>query len=151
MNRGNRYRHPLSLLMLDLDHFKAINDGYGHPAGDKVLSEVAGIVKRVMRDSDQVARYGGEEFVVILPEMDTPGAGVLAERIRAAVAAYTFSADETHPFNITISIGLAGFPNDANSGETLIAAADRALYDAKRAGRDCVRSFDPEQHGENRL
>lgn len=151
LRRCSRYHHPLSLLMLDLDHFKAINDGYGHPVGDKVLSEVAGIVKHGMRDSDEVvARYGGEEFVVILPETDKLGAGVLAQRIRAAVAAYTFFADETHPLNVTVSIGLAGFPNDANSGETLIAAADRALYDAKRAGRNCVCSFDPAQSMENR-
>ncbi len=150
LKRCGRYRHSLSLLMLDLDHFKAINDGYGHPVGDKVLREVAGIVKHEVRDSDEVvARYGGEEFVVILPETDKLGAGVLAQRIRAAVAAYGFSADDTRSFDVTVSIGLAGFPSDADSSEKLIAAADRALYGAKRTGRNCVRSFDPEQHREN--
>ena len=127
--------------MLDLDHFKAINDGYGHPVGDEVLREAAAIVKHALRGMDAVARYGGEEFAVILPETNKVGAGVLAQHICEAVTAYTFSADETHALNVTVSIGLAGFPNDANSGETLIAAADRALYDAKRAGRNCVRSF----------
>ncbi len=150
LKRCIRYRHPLSLLMLDLDHFKAINDDYGHPVGDKVLSEVAGIVKHEVRNSDEVvARYGGEEFVVILAETDKFGAGVLAQRVRAAIAAHIFSIDETRALNVTVSIGLAGFPNDANTGETLIAAADHALYDAKRAGRNCVCSFDPEQHMEN--
>lgn len=150
LRRCNRYRHPLSLLMLDLDHFKAINDGYGHPVGDTVLRKVAHIIKHEVRDSgEMVARYGGEEFVVIMPETDKLGAAVLAERIRAAVAAYTFSVDESHPLNVAVSIGLAGFPNDADSSEKLIAAADRALYAAKRAGRNRVCSFDPEQHGEN--
>ena len=136
--------------MRNLDHFKATNEGYGHPVGDKVLREIAGIVKHEVRDSDEVAaRCGGEEFVAVLPETDKLGAGVLAQRIRAAVTAYTFSADETHPLNVTVSIGLAGFPNHANSGETLIAAADRALYDTKRAGRNRVCSFDPEQQMEN--
>lgn len=150
LKRCNRYRHPLSLLMLDLDHFKAINDGHGHPVGDTVLREVAHIIKHEVRDSEEmVARYGGEEFVVIMPETDKLGAAVLAERIRAAVAAYTFSGDESHPLNVAVSIGLAGFPNDADSSEKLIAAADHALYAAKRAGRNRVCSFDPEQHGEN--
>lgn len=150
LKRCSRYHHPLSLLMLDLDHFKAINDGYGHPVGDKVLREVTKIIKNEVRDSEEmVARYGGEEFAVIMPETDKLGAAVLAQRIRAAVAAYTFSADETHPLNVTVSIGLAGFPNDADSTEKLIVAADRALYAAKRAGRNRVCSFDPEQHLEN--
>lgn len=150
LKRCNRYHHPLSLLLLDLDHFKAINDGYGHPVGDKVLREVADIVKHEVRDSDEVvARYGGEEFAVIMPETDKLGAGVLAQRIRAAITAYTFSADETQPLSVTASIGLAGFPNDAYAGETLIAAADRALYHAKRTGRNRVCSFDPEQGMEN--
>lgn len=149
LERCHRYQQPLSLLMLDLDHFKAVNDGHGHPAGDKVLREIAGQVKQALRGSDEVVRYGGEEFAVILPDADKPGARVLAQRIRAAIAACAVAVDENRTVNVTVSIGLAGFPDDANCGEMLIAAADRALYDAKRAGRNCVCSFDPEQRMEN--
>jgi diguanylate cyclase (GGDEF)-like protein len=148
LERCERYRHPLSLLMLDLDHFKAINDRYGHPVGDKVLREVADIVKHALRASDEVARHGGEEFAVILPETDKFVAGVLAQRIREVVATHAFSGDGTRSLSVTVSIGLAGFPNDAKSGEGLIAAADSALYDAKRAGRNRVCGFAAENRME---
>lgn len=139
--RCKRYRHPLSLLMLDLDHFKAINDGHGHPVGDKVLREVADIVKHALRASDELARYGGEEFAVILPETADSGAQVLAERIRVAVAGHTLAIDDRRRINVTVSIGLANFPDDAGTDAKLIAAADSALYAAKRAGRNRVCSF----------
>ena len=143
--RCERYRHPLSLLMLDLDHFKAINDSHGHPVGDKVLREVADIVKHALRASDEVARDGGEEFAVILPETANSGAQVLAERIRVAVADHTLAIDDQRRINVTLSIGLANFPGDAGTDARLIVAADSALYAAKRAGRNRVCSFAGEQ------
>jgi diguanylate cyclase (GGDEF)-like protein len=139
--RCKRYGHALSLLLVDLDHFKVINDSYGHPAGDKVLRGIADIIRGPARRSDVVARYGGEEFAVIMPETEKSGAQVFAERIRLAVAGHTFSIDNKPPLNVTVSVGVAGFPGDAGTDAALIAAADSALYDAKRAGRDCVRSF----------
>jgi diguanylate cyclase (GGDEF)-like protein len=136
--RSRRYRHPLSLLMIDLDNFKRINDTYGHPAGDRVLCAVAGIVRRELRQADQVARYGGEEFAVLLPETAESEAFASADRIRQAVAARPLAFSETEGVELTISIGLAVFPDDAASEEGLVEKADQALYAAKAAGRNRV-------------
>jgi diguanylate cyclase (GGDEF)-like protein len=136
--RSRRYRHPLSLLMIDIDYFKKINDTYGHPAGDRVLSAVAGIIRRELRQVDQVARYGGEEFAAILPETDESEAFALATRIRQAVAARPLAISETKGVELTISIGLAVFPDDATAEEGLVEKADHALYAAKAAGRNRV-------------
>ncbi len=132
---ARRYGRPLSLAMIDLDHFKEINDQYGHPAGDAVLQRVAQILDRCTRDSDFVARFGGEEFVGILPETPLLEALQFAEKIRAAVAAAEFEI----PLRVTVSIGVAGMPrSEVDSAEALLRAADEALYRAKEKGRNRV-------------
>jgi len=128
-----------SVLMIDVDYFKQVNDTFGHRAGDRVLSVVAACVKSQLRSADLVGRYGGDELVIALADCDGPGAFVVAERIRTVVAA-TPIVTEDGVVNVTLSIGVAG----AEGGETLLpvlARADLALYDAKRAGRACVREF----------
>ncbi|NPU83956.1 MAG: sensor domain-containing diguanylate cyclase [Syntrophaceae bacterium] len=136
--RARRYGHRLTLAMCDLDHFKRVNDSFGHQMGDTVLQAVAGLFKMHARESDIPARFGGEEFAVILPETAGEGGTVFGERIRNAVAGKKI---EGFPHQITISIGLATFPDDADSIQTLIRAADSALYDAKERGRNQVQRF----------
>ncbi len=136
--RSRRYRHPLSLMMIDLDKFKRINDTYGHPAGDRVLCTVAGIVRRELRQVDHVARYGGEEFAVILPETGEGEAFFIANRIRQAIAARPLPCSDVESAELTISIGLAVFPDHAGGDEELVKKADQALYAAKAAGRNRV-------------
>ncbi len=134
---ARRYGRPLSLAMIDIDHFKDINDRYGHPSGDAVLQSLARIFDRCTRDSDFVARYGGEEFVVIVPETPLLEALRFAEKIRAAVASADFGADI--PQQVTVSIGVAGLPHShAESAEELLRAADDAMYRAKEKGRNRV-------------
>jgi diguanylate cyclase (GGDEF)-like protein len=132
LGRSLRTRDPLTLMMIDLDHFKQLNDTYGHPAGDKVLRSVAAVLARECREFDVVARYGGEEFAVIAPSCGEDDAKQLAERLRAAVT----EVDDPSP--ITASIGIAVFREGAADEPALVRAADRALYRAKRAGRDRV-------------
>jgi diguanylate cyclase (GGDEF)-like protein len=125
----------LSLVLLDLDRFKQLNDSAGHEAGDQALRQLADCLRREMRLADSVARYGGDEFVVILPHAGSAGALNVAERLRARI-------EEIHipPFgNLTASIGIASFPEHAKTRAELFRLADRALYDAKGAGRNCVR------------
>lgn len=136
--RYGRTRREFSVLMADVDEFKKYNDAFGHPAGDEVLRKVAAILRDATRTVDCVARYGGEEFAIIMPETGSAGAALMAERIRARVA-----ADEFPGRKVTLSIGVAEFPSDADSPQTIIAAADEALYRAKRAGRDRVESRVP--------
>ena len=131
--RSARYQTPLSLLLLDVDKFKQFNDTYGHPAGDKVLKDVAKILQTAARNVDVVARYGGEEFVIILPEADTEGALSAAERVRAAIAGAAW--DER---DITVSIGVATFTLHTPTQAALIEQADKALYASKTAGRNRV-------------
>lgn len=137
ISRAGRYKQGFSLIMMDLDGFKAINDTFGHLQGDAVLKEVAGILKKICREVDIVARYGGEEFAVILPETDLDGAYILADRIRAVIKNYTFGAKDKL-ITLTASLGLAGYPEDATAKTELIKEVDRALYKAKANGRDCV-------------
>jgi diguanylate cyclase (GGDEF)-like protein/putative nucleotidyltransferase with HDIG domain len=134
---ARRHDRPLTLLFCDIDHFKAINDTYGHSAGDVILRAFAQQVHTTLRHIDAVGRWGGEEFVVILPGVDEVGALPIAERIRATVAAHAFPA--TEPLQLTCSIGVATFPSDAQDQQTLIDAADRAMYAAKHGGRNQVR------------
>ncbi len=122
---------------LDLDHFKALNDGYGHPAGDALLQEFATLVRTHLRGMDTVGRWGGEEFVVLLPETDIEGGLAAAERIRAAVAAHTFAVGGG--IRLTCSVGTATYPCDSEERDGLITAADRAMYGAKKLGRNQVR------------
>ncbi len=140
LQRCLRQEHPLSIVMIDVDLFKAYNDMHGHPAGDFVLKEVARIFKDNLREVDVVARYGGEEFAVVL--LDTPkgAAGLVAEKLRMAVAEQDFPhAEESQPEGrITISIGVSSFPDDGLSPAELIETADLALYEAKRRGRNRI-------------
>ncbi len=140
--QADRYGHKLSLLLTDIDHFKGVNDTYGHPVGDKVLKRVAAIISQTARAKiDVVARYGGEEFAVVLPETDRAGAVRLAERVRASVAAEQFYSQNGR-FGATISLGVATFPDDAAVKSKLIDCADQALYAAKREGRNRSITFD---------
>jgi diguanylate cyclase (GGDEF)-like protein len=125
--------------MLDLDHFKGVNDSFGHQRGDAVLVELAARIRAEVRDVDTVARYGGEEIVVILPETDADGAGQLAERICVAVRRRPFGQPGVPPVHLTVSAGGAVFPAHALSASALLAEADKALYAAKHAGRDTWR------------
>ncbi|MDZ7641321.1 MAG: diguanylate cyclase [Desulfurivibrio sp.] len=133
--RARRYHHPLSLLIMDIDNFKHYNDTYGHPAGDRVLTAVGGMLRESMRLNDLACRFGGEEFVVILPMTDGATALKLAERLREQFAALEFQPLEGVVIRKTMSIGVAQFA-DEESPESLLARADKNLYAAKAAGRD---------------
>jgi diguanylate cyclase (GGDEF)-like protein len=135
--RFHRYRRPVALLVLDLDHFKAVNDTYGHPTGDAVLQRVADLLRANTRDPDIPARYGGEEMVVILPETMLRPAIEVAERIRAAVEATRFD-HEGRSIDLTVSIGVSACPECVDDPADLLRAADDALYQAKRDGRNRV-------------
>lgn len=137
--RARRYKRSLSLLLLDLDRFKHYNDHYGHRQGDHLLKEAAGFFDHSKRESDTVARYGGDEFAIILPETNADEALTYAKRLRAEFEVRQFGG-ELEGGAITISVGLSSFPMDAETQEELIEAADQALYRAKRAGRNCIRS-----------
>ena len=136
--RAGRYSRPLSVLMIDVDHFKVYNDTYGHPQGDIVLQGLARLLQEMSRTSDTVARCGGEEFAIILPETDSVGAQTIAQRLCEQVERYPFQGQELMPGGtLTISIGVATHAA-AGSKETLLQAADTALYTAKREGRNRV-------------
>ncbi len=140
--RAHRAEAPISLLMIDIDHFKAFNDAHGHQRGDDYLKAVAAALRDGLnRPGDHVARYGGEEFVVILPATDDAGANACAERLRGNVLALEIPHDRPGaPLSATVSIGVAtAFPREGSSSATLIAAADEALYRAKSEGRNRVR------------
>ncbi len=140
LERARRTQRPLSLLMLDVDHFKAYNDTHGHPGGDRVLRLVAQTLQENLRTVDVVARYGGEEFVILLLETSGMDAQLVAEKLRLAIANVDFEgAERSQPGGrLTISLGLASFPLQATTGEALLALADAALYRAKHAGRNQV-------------
>ncbi|MBI4610167.1 MAG: diguanylate cyclase [Candidatus Rokubacteria bacterium] len=138
--RAERYQRPLSLLMADVDHFKHYNDSFGHPAGDRLLRLVGRMVASQVRQVDFGARYGGDEFAVILPETSKAAACVAAERLRVAVEMHPFPRSQSQPLGkVTVSVGVATFPDDATTHEKLLEAADRALYQAKADGRNLVR------------
>jgi two-component system, cell cycle response regulator len=138
--RAQRYAHTCALLFLDLDHFKALNDGYGHAAGDTVLHTFAALIQSSLRASDTVGRWGGEEFIVILPETGAGDALIVAERIRSTVSQYAFEVGGG--LHLTCSIGVACYPDHAQNQQTLVHAADQAMYGAKRLGRNQVRAID---------
>ncbi|HEX6316866.1 MAG TPA: diguanylate cyclase, partial [Gemmatimonadaceae bacterium] len=140
MERVRRYSTTMSLLLIDLDHFKQVNDTHGHLMGDEVLIEVASLLLRVVRAVDIVARYGGEEFVVVLPETGAPGAEAFAERLRELIEAHCFVESRGAPIRLTTSIGVSAFPGyGVDSVEDLLTSADQALYRAKSEGRNRVR------------
>jgi len=134
---ASRFGRPLSLLVTDIDHFKSVNDTYGHDVGDVVIKELGAILQREKRDTDEVARFGGEEFCVLCEETDTEGAIILAERIREVVGETVFTT-ELGTLSVKCSIGVATFPKDASSPEELFKITDQALYAAKRGGRNRV-------------
>jgi len=137
VDRFNRYKHPLALLLLDLDHFKDYNDTYGHLEGDKILVHFSQIIKSCLRANDTAYRYGGEEFTVILPETGGDEAGTVAQRIRAALEAERFTPVNGKKVKITISIGVTEYqPKEELS--TFIQRADRAMYRSKQKGRNIV-------------
>ncbi len=137
--RAERRRQKFALLMIDIDHFKNLNDSFGHHVGDQVLRDVASILMKDMREVDTVARYGGEEFVIILPETTESGARYVAQRLRRAVEQAKFFAGSPQTIqHLTISLGVAVFDTDAQFKRDLIEFADAALYSAKHAGRNQV-------------
>ncbi len=149
VERSNRTHLPLSLLMIDVDHFKHYNDTNGHPAGDAVLRGVAQILRDGRRMNDAVARYGGEEFAVLLPDTPRGAASGLAEALRARVEEREFAQAGSQPLGrLTISVGVACSPDDAASASELLQAADDALYRAKEAGRNrvCLAAGPTESH-----
>jgi two-component system cell cycle response regulator len=135
-DRARRFEHPLSLVVIDLDHFKAINDAYGHPVGDAVLRESARRISSAIRTVDRAARIGGEEFALILVQTDRAAALEVARRAIEAIAKDPISADGAGTLAVTASAGVAELPADAASAGSLFAAADRELYAAKQAGRN---------------
>jgi two-component system, cell cycle response regulator len=144
--RSTRYRSPLSLVMLDVDYFKRLNDTYGHPFGDEVLREVASTVRGRLREVDFVARYGGEEIITLLPETGPREALGACERVREAIASlrleYRAQDGTRQQVQCTASLGVASMPSKSLLGvEDLLRAADTCLYEAKAAGRNCVRQY----------
>lgn len=139
---------PLSVIFLDLDHFKRVNDAYGHHAGDQVLTAVAHLIQGALRGDDIVARYGGEEFVCLLPGTDEDGASLVAERLRAAIAALSIALDDGKTAGVTISAGCATRSGRRQFGNMhdLLKSADQSMYSAKQAGRNRVVAFDSNAH-----
>ncbi len=142
VERSQRYQHPLTLIFLDLDHFKQVNDTQGHPAGDAILAQVGTVLRRCSRGTDLAARYGGEEMAVLCPETRPDEALILAERIRESIENRAFTLPTGGELKITISLGIASLPEHGLDAQELIDAADRALYEAKSSGRNrvCVAS-----------
>jgi diguanylate cyclase (GGDEF)-like protein len=140
--RARRYDAALSVLMLDIDHFKEVNDVHGHRAGDRVLQQLARTCLEVLRNVDVVGRVGGEEFAILLPETALEGAVEVAERLREAVACAEVTRAEGVPLRITVSIGVAVLAGAANL-DTLMSRSDAALYDAKHQGRNRVCVYSP--------
>jgi diguanylate cyclase (GGDEF)-like protein len=136
--RALRAGRPLTVLMLDVDHFKRVNDTWGHDAGDLVLRELAGLLRTHFRGDDIACRYGGEEFVILLSDSTLEGAHLRAEQLRQAIHRMAIQYRQQSIGQLTVSIGLAAIPDHGTTPEELISAADRALYDAKTRGRDRV-------------
>jgi diguanylate cyclase (GGDEF)-like protein len=137
LKRADRFKEPLGLIMLDIDHFKRFNDTYGHLTGDAVLRAVAAALKKGLGPSDLAARYGGEEFTLILPRMDKEAAGIRAEAVRKAISEISIDHGG-EALKVTVSLGVACFPGDAMTKKGLIELADQALYQSKKNGRDRV-------------
>ena len=141
LERARRYKHGLTILMIDLDRFKDVNDTHGHLVGDSVLKQVGDVLRKEARAVDAVARYGGEEFVLLLPDTSAEGGLAFAERLRERVEEHNFAEGDVDRLRVTVSIGVAQFPgNEVTKLESLIEMADAALYRAKNDGRNLVRS-----------
>lgn len=147
LERAKRYRRPLSCLILDLDHFKQVNDTYGHLAGDQVLQDIARILKTQCRQSDLAGRYGGEEMIILLPETEANGALAIAERIRELIQDHETVDGKGQPIRVTVSIGvayLAGTEVSAvDSPDRIVQYADDALLAAKKEGRNRIKLYQP--------
>ncbi|MDD2500751.1 MAG: sensor domain-containing diguanylate cyclase [Geobacter sp.] len=141
LERSRRYKSQVSLLFFDLDHFKGVNDRYGHLVGSRMIAEVGQLVKRHIRSSDRAARYGGDEYVIVLPNTGKQGALAVATNLLERFRAHLFLTDSNERIMITASFGSATFPDDADDRTSLIRAADSAMYVAKEAGRDRVECF----------
>lgn len=137
-SRASRFNKPYALALLDIDHFKNINDMYGHPAGDAVLAQIGQLLAHQFREEDVAARYGGEEFTVILPEIGGSTARTVAESVRRAIAATPFVLPDGTEIGVTVSIGVSCYPSCATNGAAAVSTADQALYIAKEAGRNRV-------------
>jgi diguanylate cyclase (GGDEF)-like protein len=136
---ARRRQQPVGMIMIDLDHFKSFNDIFGHETGDRILRQFAKTVTVSMRETNLAARYGGEEFIVILPDTSTKSSTLVAERIRKSVMAMVVPSNAEKPLpQLTVSIGVAAFPEHGHTLEELIQASDKALYESKRSGRNCV-------------
>lgn len=147
LDHAKRHGTPASILLIDLDYFKKVNDFFGHPAGDQTLRQFANLVQNQLRDSDVLARYGGEEFIAVLPDGGRENAYAVAERIRSTVDRHDFSFEGT-VIPLSVSIGFASFPEDEAEWSSLLAKADERLYEAKDGGRNLVSpashpDFDP--------
>lgn len=138
IKRATRYRRLLSVIMFDLDGFKEINDHFGHLAGNAVLKHVATLLRNSVRETDVAGRYGGDEFMVLLPETPKHTAEGLASAIQALIGATPLRWEGDRPLSLTVSLGMASFPRDARTAESLMAEGDSAMYNAKRAGRNRV-------------
>lgn len=139
--RSKRYNSTFSLIMLDIDHFKAVNDTYGHQAGDHVLKTISNTINSEVRSVDFVARYGGEEMAVILPNINGEDTFKVSERLRKAISSLPIPVSEDRAIHVTVSMGIATFPDNADTGDNLIRSADKALYNAKKAGRNQVSRY----------
>jgi diguanylate cyclase (GGDEF)-like protein len=139
LRRARRYGSSVSSLFFDIDDFKSINDAHGHLVGSHVLMEMAAVILSSIRDTDMVARYGGDEFVVVLPETPIELAVFVAERVRDKIARHAFTGGRRLHLNLTASFGVATFPQHAPSPQQLVACADAAMYEAKAAGKNCIR------------
>jgi diguanylate cyclase (GGDEF)-like protein len=136
--RALRGKRPLSLLFLDLDGFKTVNDTHGHLLGSKALVEAAGVIRSCARETDFVARFGGDEFSVVLPETSSEGAVAVAERVRDRLRAHEFLTADGLAMRLTASIGVATLPDVAETADELLRAADTAMYRVKASGKDGV-------------
>jgi diguanylate cyclase (GGDEF)-like protein len=141
-HRCRGLHEPLTLMIMDLDFFKQINDRMGHPAGDYALQEVASILRGTFRRTDLFARYGGEEFGMLLPHTDLQESGVVAERVRKIIDCHPFNFED-HGFHLTASVGVAELTEDLKEANELLSRADTALYVAKQGGRNRVSTYQP--------
>lgn len=137
--RASRSGRPLSLLFLDLDGFKGVNDNHGHQAGSTALVEAAAVIRRCARETDMVARFGGDEFAIVLPDTGSEGASAVGDRVRERLAAHPFLAGSGLNLRLTASVGVATLPDVAASAEELVRAADMAMYQVKDSGKNGVR------------
>jgi diguanylate cyclase (GGDEF)-like protein len=141
--RAQRYHMELSLVFLDLDYLKKINDVHGHLVGSRMLSELGRLIGKNIRDCDRAARYGGDEFVIILPQTGKQQALSMAEKLLEMMRSTKFISDDNQEIRLTASFGVATYPQDGTSRVELLRAADIAMYDAKLAGRNCIKGFEP--------